>query len=154
MQNNNNENIEKNSDSWGDNLENIDGQDNLKESFSKLEKELRDQLNKLKSQIKEWHENQEDLLRIKDIEKQIHNINEKIDREKTIEQTTWWEGNISDKKELKIVQQIDARLAQNPWEANYWRAQSAFKLLNDIHWKLDPNWIARFSQWIIRQLTK
>lgn len=151
---NNNENIEKNSNLWSNNPENIKDKDKLKESFSKLEKELRDQLNKLKAQIKEWHENQEDLLRIKDIEKQIHNINEKIDREKTIEQTTWWEWDISTIKELKIVKQIDARLAQNPWEANYWRAQSAFKLLNDIHWKLDPNLIARFSQWIIRQLTK
>jgi len=143
----NNENIEKKPDLWSNNPEN---KDNLKESFSKLKNEL----NKLKNQVREWQENKKEIQNIDKLDKEIQNIDKKIDTEKDIEKSTWWDGNISNIKELKIAKQINDWLKSNPWEANQWRADSALKLLEDIHGQLDKNRIARWAQWIMQKFTK
>lgn len=144
----NNENLEKKPDLWF--WSNPENNDNLKESFSNL----KNKLNKLKNQIKEWQEYENNKDELAAIDKKIEDIDKKIEDEKNIEKSTWWEGKISNINELKITKQINDRIAKNPWEANQWRAESALKLLKDIHWQLDTNRIARWAQWIVQKLTK
>lgn len=150
-----NKDLEKKFDLWWD--ASLGNKDNLKESFENLKNELnklKNELNKLKNNINEWQENKQDKQNLENLDKEISNIDKKLEEEKKIEKLTWWEWKIKTWRELKAAKQIDDWLANNPWDANQWRAESALKLLEDIHWQLDPNRIAKWAQWIIQKLTK
>jgi hypothetical protein len=143
-----NKDLEKKPDLWSGPWP--EKKEDLKESFSNLKNEL----NELKSNIKEWQEDKKDSQTLDKLDKEISNIDKTIEAEKTLEKKTWWEGKIATKKEYKIAKQINDWLLTNPWEANQIRAESALKLLEDIHWQLDTNRIAKGAQWIMQKLTK